>query len=185
MELKRLKLDLHVHVFEEFVPGSPEAVTLRLVERIVEMVKEAGLDGIAITEHETIGYGYRVREMVAAHFSNEVLIIPGREVETSHEHIIELELPFAGLPMFRFLAHPGFPAKPADHIKGMQGIEIGNASHYWHIDKERVNELAMKNNLLTLQNSDAHYLDRIGLCYNEIALETLRDACGEGENPKS
>jgi predicted metal-dependent phosphoesterase TrpH len=177
MEPRKLKLDLHVHVFEQFVPGSADAITLRHVEQIVEKVKALGLDGIAITEHYAIEYGYRMKEMVATHFNNAILIIPGREVETSDEHIIELELPFDGTPLFRFLAHPGYPAKPADHIEGVQGIEIGNANHYWHIDKERVKEMASKYNLIMLQNSDAHYLDRIGLNYNEIALETLLAAC--------
>src|SRR3989304_9793274 len=177
MELRTLKLDLHVHVFEEFLPVSPYAISLRSVQKIVEKVKELGLDGIAITEHDTKEYGYRVKEMVATHFSSDIIIIPGREVETFTEHIIELELPFDGSPVFRFLAHPGHPADPPDKIEGVQGIEIRNAGPNWPIDQARVRELAAKNNLIILQNSDAHYLRNIGLCYNEIALETLSHAC--------
>jgi hypothetical protein len=52
----KLKLDLHTHVFEEFLPMSPNLITLKSVGRIVEKIKSAGLDGMAITEHNNFEF---------------------------------------------------------------------------------------------------------------------------------
>jgi PHP-associated len=174
----RLKLDLHSHVFEEFLPGSPKRITVRSVEKIVQKVRDAGLDGIAITEHDTKAYGYRVKEIVAAHFDDEILIIPGCEFESVPIHFVELDLPLAGnriLP-FRFLAHPGYPGDPSGHLDGFSGIEIGNGLHNWHIDQAWVRNTAAKCNLVMLSNSDAHYLRDLGRCYSEVSLEDLIQA---------
>lgn len=180
----KLKLDLHVHVFEEFLPISPRLITVSSVSRIVEKIKEAGLDGIAITEHANKEFGYRVKEIVDNRFGGEVLIIPGREVEEWAVHYVELDLTFDGQTTFRFIAHPGYPGDPEKYFDslnekssgdnfGFQGIEIENAMHNWHIDKPMVKSLAEKKQLILLSNSDAHYLRDIGKCYSEIALEEL------------
>jgi len=39
------------------------------VKEIVAAVKAKGLDGIAITEHYTDSYGYRVKEIVDGHLN--------------------------------------------------------------------------------------------------------------------
>jgi PHP family Zn ribbon phosphoesterase len=170
---KKLKLDLHTHVFEEFLPVSPNAITMRSVEKLVDQIKMAGLDGIAITEHETKAYGYRVKEIVETHFNNAVLIIPGREFEGGPIHFVELDLPSDNHQIFRFLTHPGYPGAPDSHLDGFQGIEIENASHNWHIEREKVKGLAIQHDLLMLSNSDAHYLRDIGRCFNYISLDDL------------
>ncbi len=169
----KLRLDLHTHVFEEFLPISPNAITLRSVEKIVEQIKKMGLDGIAITEHDTKAYGYRVKEFVETHFDNAVLIIPGREFEDGPIHFVELDLPSENKQTFRFITHPGYPGNPEPYLEGFQGIEIENASHNWHIEKENVKALAASNHLLTLSNSDAHYLRDIGRCSNYLTLDEL------------
>ena len=178
-----MKLDLHVHVFEEFLPVSPGAITIRSVEKIVEKIKKVGLDGIAITEHNTKAYGYRVKEIVETHFNSEVLIIPGREFESGPIHFVELDLPCNGILTFRFLVHPGYPGDPTNHISGFNGIEIENALHNWHIDQQKVKGMAAKHNLVLLSNSDAHYLRDIGQCYNEISLEDLCRRCQTSKLP--
>lgn len=174
-----MKLDLHTHVFEEFLPVSPRNITIQSVERLVEMIKKMGLDGIAVTEHDTKAYGYRVKEIVETHFNNEVLIIPGRELHRMPIHFVELDLPCngGGIATFRFLAHPGYPGDSITHIDDFNGIEIENAAHNWHIDREKVKDIAARHNLVLLSNSDAHYLNAIGQCYNEISLEDLCQSC--------
>jgi len=178
-----LKLDLHTHVFEEFLPVSPRAVTIRSVEKLVEMIKKVGLDGIAVTEHDTKAYGYRVKEIVETHFNSEVLIIPGREVHSIPIHFVELDLPCNGISTFRFLAHPGYPGASINDIDDFNGIELENASHNWHIDREKVKGVAAKHNLVLLSNSDAHCLHDIGKCYNEISLEDLCQSCYSANLP--
>jgi len=99
-----------------------------------------------------------------------VLIIPGWEIDIRQRQEVELFLPNGAT--FRFLAHPGFPMN-SYFIENVQGIEIENALHNWHIDKERVRELAEEHDLLLLKNSDAHSIEWIGRFYNEIDLEDL------------
>ncbi len=170
---RKLKLDLHTHVFEEFFPIAPNLITVSSVGRLIEKIKSVGLDGIAVTEHNNKEFGYRVKEIVDQQFSNEVLIIPGREIEELSIHYVELDLPGDGKKMFRFIAHPGYPGDPATHINGFRGIEIENGMHNWHIKKDVVRELAQNHGLILLSNSDAHYLRDVGKHYTEIAPEDL------------
>jgi PHP family Zn ribbon phosphoesterase len=173
-ELKvKLKLDLHVHIFEQFLPVAPRLITVSSVSRLIDKIKSAGLDGVAITEHDNKEFGYRVKEIVDTQFGGEVVIIPGREVEEWSIHYVELDLAADGKTTFRFLAHPGYPSNPDYHINGFNGIEIENGLHNWHIDKAMVRSIAEKHNLILLSNSDAHYLRDVGKCYTEIALEDL------------
>lgn len=133
-------------------------------------IKAKGLDGIAITEHYDKDYGFKVKDIVEEFFNNEVLIIPGWEIDIRQRQEVELFLPNGST--FRYLAHPGFPIN-SYFVENVQGIEIENALHNWHIDKQRVRELAEEHNLLLLSNSDAHSIEWIGRFYNEIDLEDL------------
>jgi hypothetical protein len=171
---KKLKLDLHCHVFEQFLPVSVRLITESSVQRLIEKVKSAGLDGVAITEHDNKEYGYRVKEIVDRQFGGEIIIIPGREVDEFPFHFVELDLAFDGKTSFRFIAHPGYPGNPSGSLGKFGGIEIENALHNWHIDKPLVRDLASRNNLVLLSNSDAHYLRDVGRCYSEVSLEDLR-----------
>lgn len=163
----KLKLDLHTHCYEATGYRAP---SLEIVRQIVDQIKAKGLDGIAITEHWDKDYGFKVKEIVEQFFNNEVLIIPGREVDVKEHQEVELYLPNGST--FRFLAHPGFPVN-SYIIEDVQGIEIENGLHNWHINKERVRELAEEHGLLLLKNSDAHFISQIGQYYNEISLEEL------------
>ncbi len=164
----KLKLDLHTHCYEAtgYRPADVD-----IVAKIVARIKARGLDGIAVTEHWDVNYGRTVRNLVAEHFNNEVLIIPGREIDVDWHQEVELYLPNGGI--FRFLVHPDYPTrlKLDGNLSHLQGIEVENALH--PIDREKVLALAEKFDLLLLRNSDAHYLNNVGELYNEISLEEL------------
>ena len=166
--MRRLKLDLHTHVFEAtgFRRATPE-----IVEKLVERIKLKGLDGIAVTEHNDKFYGFQVKELVDRLFPGEVLIIPGQEISIWPVQIVELYLP--DNVTFRFLAHPGYPGDFMSKIDSLHGIEIDNPLHDWHINKEKVKAAAEQYDLLLLRNSDAHSLYDIGEYYNEVSLEEL------------
>jgi len=53
-----LKLDLHTHCGEATSCLDP---TLDIVKKIVAVVKDRGLDGIAVTEHYAKAFGYGVK----------------------------------------------------------------------------------------------------------------------------
>jgi hypothetical protein len=163
-------LDLHTHCYEATHIAIP---TIEVVAKIVAVVKVRQLDGIAITEHNNKDYGYQVKEIVENHFNNEVLVIPGQEIEKRSVDIVELYL--QGCGVFRFLAHPGYPY-PVDfshYIDGLQGIEIRNFMHNRQMNKDKIREIAEEYHLLQLANSDAHHLEDIGRYYNEIELDEL------------
>ena len=171
-----MKLDLHTHCMEATAliahPG------IDIVKKIVEKVKDRGLDGLAITEHDDKDYGFRVKKIVEENLDSQILIIPGREItvkEMAWAEMVELFLPNGSI--FRFLPHPSYPY-PGDNgfeydMRLLQGIEVGNALHDRQINKKKVKEISEKYNLILLTNSDAHTLDDIGSFYNEISIEEL------------
>ena len=167
--MAKLRLDLHTHCLEATGFLSP---TVDIVAEIVARIRQRRLNGIAITEHSNKKYGYMVKEIVEQSFNSEVLIIPGQEIDLGRREAVELYLPNDSV--FRFLAHPGRYPGFAEDVSDVQGIEIDNALHNWHINKIRVKELAERHGLLLLRNSDAHNLEDIGTFYNEIDLEELQ-----------
>jgi len=171
-----MKLDLHTHCME--ATDLDEYPDIKTVKKIVEAVKSRGLDGIAVTEHNSEKYGFRIKKIVEEKLNNQIIIIPGREIvvqEINWAEMVELFLP-NGL-IFRFLPHPCYPFPGDDgfnyDLKKLHGIEICNALHDRQINKKRVSEISDKYNLVMLKNSDAHSLENIGLFYNEISLEKL------------
>lgn len=162
----KLKLDLHTHLWEATNYASPNR---DIVARILDKVKERGLDGIAITEHADIHYAHLFIEVAKKYFPEETLtLIPGQEVNSGWLHIVELHLP--GNYLFRFLAHPEYHWEDVDDI---QGIEIDNGMHVGQIDQQKVQAIAQERGLLLLRDSDAHYVNDIGRFHNEIELEEL------------
>ncbi|MDP2727648.1 MAG: PHP domain-containing protein [Dehalococcoidia bacterium] len=162
----KLKIDLHTHLWEATNYVSPN---VDVVSRILNKVKERGLDGIGITEHSDIHYAHLFIEVVKKHFPQETLtLIPGQEVNSGWLHIVELHLP--GNYLFRFLAHPDTRWESVDDI---QGIEIENGMHVGQIDQQKVKAIAEERDLLLMHDSDAHYVNDIGCFYNEIELEEL------------
>ncbi|MFH1626209.1 MAG: PHP domain-containing protein [Pseudomonadota bacterium] len=171
-----MKLDLHTHCME--ATGLIAHPSIDLVKKIVDRVKDQGLDGIAITEHDDKDYGFRVKKLVEDNLDGHILIIPGWEIairEMGWAEMVELFLPDGSI--FRFLPHPSYPYPGDDGFNYdpnlLQGIEIGNALHDRQIDKEKIEEISKKYNLRLLKNSDAHTLDDLGSLYTEISLEEL------------
>lgn len=166
-----MKLDLHTHCGEATSLYTP---TLDIVKRIVAAAKARALDGIAITEHYNRAYGYKVKEIVEQQFHDELLIIPGQEIDKGPLHVVVLYLPDD--TTFRFIAHPGYPpvkdlASAIDDA--IHGLEVRNPTHDDEIDADLVRRLAEERQLLLLSNSDAHFLSDIGKYYTEIELEEL------------
>ncbi len=172
----RLKLDLHTHCGEGTSYDDP---TIDSVGEIVAAIRSKGLDGIGVTEHYNKVYGFKVKAIVDRHFSGEVLIIPGSEVDYRRLHVVELYLP--GDLTFRFVAHPGHPGVADLSLlvdDSIHGIELRNPAHDYEMDEAAIRSAARQHDLLLLQNSDAHYLNDIGRYCNEIKIEQLRARAG-------
>ena len=176
----RLKLDLHTHVWEAFNFQPP---SLEIAEKVVRQIKNAGIDGIGITDHHNKDWSFEFRELVEQHFPGEVVIIPGWEIEVRPEQnpfaeyqVAELFLP----PMdgreggvFRTYCHPGYYSPETLIEQDIHAIEIDNYIHNWHIRKPLVREKANIYGLMVTEVSDAHNLENIGLRYTEVDLKEL------------
>jgi len=170
----KVKIDLHTHCGESTGDYVPKVSTVR---KIIDHIKMRGLDGIAVTEHDSFDFGYRVKNVVDRYFPGEVIIIPGREICLYREHIVELELQDG--VAFRFCAHPFFGSSFDDLLENesnsLHGIEIKNAA--WQLQETKIKKLAKEYDWMILENSDAHSLNEIGLHYNEFDLEELCNRC--------
>ena len=72
-----LKIDLHVHTWYSDSTGSVKAV--------LEVARRKGLDGIAITDHDTLRGAYEALER-----RGRLIVIPGEEVKTAQGEILAL-----------------------------------------------------------------------------------------------
>ena len=76
-----LKLDLHIHSkYSEDGIGSPK--------EIIKSVRKKGLDGIAITDHNTTKGGLKTLKIAPKDF----VVIPGVEISTKDGHMIALNI---------------------------------------------------------------------------------------------
>lgn len=138
---------------------------------IIDTVKAKGLDGIAITEHYSKRYGLLSKEILDTYFPNEIIIIAGQETSSYGQEVVELYLD-DGIT-FRFIAHPISIYRFSKDRYNVQGIEIKNYLHQDEMHSEELLEIARRENLLPLMNSDAHLLADIGKLYNYLDIEEL------------
>ena len=156
-----LNLDLHTHLFEAL--GYPE-VNIDSVRKICDAAKKCGLDGIAVTEHYSPSLGFKAREIVDRE-GIEFLIIPGQEIVIERYHVVELYM-FGRCK--RILAHPIEP--PPKRLK-IDAIEL--ASIKGRFDSPKVMEYVNGNGVIPLFNSDAHYLNELGIYMTSIDIFDL------------
>jgi hypothetical protein len=153
------------------------------VAEVVKAAKAAGLRGIAITDHDSIGGDIEAKELSQGEF----LIIPGIEVSSRDGHILGLgvsepiprDLPAAETVELikeqggiAIAAHPfGLGRRMGSVFKAkFDAIEVFNSRAYF-ISNSLARKFAKRNNLPMTAGSDAHYPDEIGLAGVEIDCE--------------
>lgn len=76
-----LKLDLHLHsMYSDDAKGSPK--------EIIKLVKKKGLDGISITDHNTIEGSLKALKLAPKNFT----VVPGVEISTLDGHLLGLNI---------------------------------------------------------------------------------------------
>ena len=168
---KEKKFDLHVHTNFSDGINSPEEV--------VRYAKKIGLDGIAITDHDTMRGSKKVRKLAR---DLEIILIPGVEITTPFGDILALgvEEVFSGKPSkildkirsaggVSILAHPygGYWRKSFAEmkiVKEFDAIEIFNASCPMEANIKAIG-LAKKLKKPGTAGSDAHFLDMVGTAF--------------------
>lgn len=175
-----LKIDMHVHTHYSMCGLMSE-------KAIISACKKKGLNGVAITDHNTIKGALALKKIA---FPNFVVII-GEEIQTREGEItgyfIEEQIPSQLSPeetIERIKAQKGLVSIPHPFgsfrkskirkdvleriIDAVDIIEVFNSRNIYIKDNQRALILAQKNRLACLVGSDAHLSCEIGKAYVEI-----------------
>lgn len=180
------KVDLHIHSkYSEDNDSEPEEIVIRAIE--------AGLNGIAFTEH----YSYEASDFVEGlrkKFSS-IEILRGVEFSSSEGHCLIFgvntdRLSLRGLPLIdiiRFVNEAGgvlIPSHPyrginsmgdtIRRIRGFSAIEGFNGLNMHHLNLKAI-EAAKALNLPYTGGSDAHRPWDVGSCYTEFQESVTED----------
>jgi predicted metal-dependent phosphoesterase TrpH len=165
-----LRFDLHVHT--DYSPDGHSTV-----EDILRAAQRKGLDGVAITDHDTVAgaiYALEVVDRVAP----GLLVIPGQEVSTKAGHLIVLgiteQLP-KGLPAKDTIAmahelggtvivpHPDQHSRHGMRIpRGADAIETYNSRYILGYHNFMTSRKVSKRKMPAVAGSDAHVASMVG-----------------------
>ena len=172
-----LKLDLHIHSqYSEDGTGT--------YLEIAKILKKKGLNGMAITDHNTVEGGLSALKVA----SKDFLVIPGAEISTKEGHIIALNvkeniprsltveetvekiIDIGGIPivphLFRLLS--GIKEKKLKKIKKkVPAIEVFNSCSVLQTNLKTM-KIAKKYNLGGIGGSDAHIPIFVGEAYTLV-----------------
>ena len=188
------RLDLHVHSRH-----SPDS---RLgLREILEHVGERGLQGLALTDHNSVA-GHTELRGLAPRFP-DLILVPGVEVSTAEGHLLVYglsELPPAGAPVAETVAwvleHGGVPV-PAHPTRWFHGIGRRLAGelpvpaletlngHTSELGNARIELMAARRGIGGTGGSDVHDLRDLGRCFTEFpegtdSVEAVLDALRHG-----
>ncbi|HEY5140293.1 MAG TPA: PHP domain-containing protein, partial [Methylococcales bacterium] len=173
-----MRLDLHIH--SEYSPDSRSSI-----EAILKQAQEAGLDGIAITDHNSV-QSFFVASKLAEDLGLDLIIVPGAEISTSEGHLITLgtrNLLPSGLSAVDTIEHAhdngGIAVAPHPYAffrkgvrnlqaKRLDAVETYNSKHLFGFSNYLANRSARKLNLGVTGGSDSHKVETIGFGYTEV-----------------
>lgn len=177
-----LKLDLHVHTLYSTDAGTTP-------KEVIAYSKKRGLDGVAITDHDTLKGALRLTNQ------EEVIVIPGIEVTTLNGHVLALNVheeipPKMTLPEtirrihklggIAVAAHPkiiykGIGQQITPHLE-FDAIEVINSSAFpFFFSTYQSRKVALQLGLPQIAGSDAHYPSEIGLAYTIVDADSEVD----------
>lgn len=186
----QLKIDLHVHTRYSYD-------SLTTLKELVFYAKKSGLDGVAITDHDTVEGALKMAK------ETDFLIIPGIEVSSSKGHILGLNVQTPIPPKLSVeetiekihdaggiavACHPKafFKGSLGKHVNSkFDAVEVINASAFpFNYSVKHGRELASLLGVPETGGSDAHYAPEIGHAYTLIDAEPQIDeiitAVGKG-----
>ncbi|MEJ2241961.1 MAG: CehA/McbA family metallohydrolase [Candidatus Bathyarchaeota archaeon] len=167
-----LKIDFHVHTCY----SSDSSITLK---QVVSYAKKRGLDGIAITDHNTVKGALKLK-------TKDIIIVPGIEISTLEGHVLGINVTIP-IPQrlcmeetierihetggIAIAPHPTafYKAPPSKKIKSYDAIEVINASSVpfsilTYFNKKFANRLGLPQT----GGSDSHYAPEIGSAYTFV-----------------
>lgn len=193
-----MKIDLHTHTFRS-------KDSLMRYERIIEAVPRAGLDGIAVTDHNELRGALELAQL--APFT----VIPSEEIKTSRGEIIGFFLqewippglsPLETVERIHEQGGIAYVPHPFDEVRGsrlqrdallevtphIDVLEVFNARNALPAYNARALEYARENRLLGGAGSDAHTYAEYGRGHIDIPpfegprefLESMRQGTWHG-----
>jgi predicted metal-dependent phosphoesterase TrpH len=170
----QLKIDLHIHSRYSFD-------SLITPNELILYAKRAGLDGVAVTDHDRLDGALRIAK------ETDFLIVPGMEISTLNGHILGLNVQEAvprGLSVDETvdrIHHAGGIAvacHPIAFFKGSLGkhvnskfdaVEVINSAVFpFGYCTGRSEKIASQLELPRVAGSDAHYGPEIGSAYTLV-----------------
>ncbi|MDY6964492.1 MAG: PHP domain-containing protein [Halobacteriota archaeon] len=176
-----LRFDLHIHSCFSIDSHSS-------IEDIVKRAKEAGLDGIAITDHDSIE-GVNAAERYVEENGVDLMIIPGIEVTTSKGHILVLgireKIPrklsleetiekASELGGLIIVPHPFHPFRHGvGDVNGLavDAIEVFNSRYITGLSNKSAERYAKRLCYPVVAGSDAHVAEAVGFGVTKVDVD--------------
>lgn len=185
-----MRFDLHMHSWYSADAADPP-------EKLIAAARKRGLNGIAITDHDSCEVHHYLREQGLEREDGQAvdgfLIIPGVEVSTAEGHLlcIGTTLPYMrGQPaahVCREISRRGgvpIPAHPFDHWRSgirsaildtleIEVLEVFNAAVTSRKFNENALAYARGRSLAMTANSDAHHATAVGVSSTDFEMASL------------
>lgn len=175
-----MKFDLHIH--STYSDGHAD------VKEIIKAAKRRGLDGIALTDHDTMR-GIPAARRYIKDQKLDLILIPGIEVTTSEGHLLVLGVDKApekkkspeetierahDLGGIADVPHPYHPFRHAiGRIPDADAVEVYNSKHLFGLANGRAKFEARRRRMSMVAGSDSHFADTVGLGVTEIDAEDV------------
>lgn len=185
-----MQLDLHVHTKFSFDCGMEP-------EKLIEIARKRGLDGVAITDHDVIAGAFETARIASLIAPPGFLVIVGEEIATSAGDIIGLFLreeivtddPVEAVDRIKaqggiaILPHPfartlTIDAAVAEKLDGCEGFNARysrSTAIEQGIGDERAVAFAQQYDLTLVASSDAHFYREIGRARTIVPATTADD----------
>ncbi len=169
-----IKIDLHVHTHYS-------RDSLITPEELVVYAKKAGLDGVAITDHDRLDSALKIAR------ETDFFIVPGMEISSSNGHVVALnvqEVIPKGLDAdetvdrihraggIAVACHPVtfFKGSLRKHVSSrFDAVEVINASSFpFNYSVKNAQKIASHLGIARVAGSDAHYPPEIGYAYTLV-----------------
>jgi len=175
-----MKFDLHIH--STYSDGHAD------VKEIIKAAKRRGLDGIALTDHDTMR-GIPAARRYIKEQKLDLILIPGIEVTTSEGHLLVLGVDKApekklspeetietahDLGGIADVPHPYHPFRHAiGRIPDADAVEVYNSKHLFGLANGRAKFEAKRRGMSMVAGSDSHFADTVGLGVTEIEADNV------------
>jgi len=175
-----MKFDLHIH--SNYSDGHSS------VEDIIRAAKRRSLDGIALTDHDTM-LGIPAARRYIDEQKLDLILIPGVEVTTSEGHLLVLGVdeppqrkmsPEETIEAAHTLGgitdvpHPYHPFRHAiGRIPDVDAVEVYNSKHLFGLANARARIEAQRRGIPMVAGSDSHFAETVGLGVTEIQAEDV------------